>query len=480
MPTSGVNFNRWCFFFAAIVLATAAWFGTGFHAEDEFQHVILLAEHLRGHVDGESLPIDYHKGWRSMVLPLIAAGVFEAAGSIGISNPFTLTLLLRLLTAALTLWVMLGFIRVVHPSVRAENRQAFAIVCWFLWFVPVLHIRFTGEAWSSLLFLRGLTLLLDPVRRKHWMIGAWFGAAVLCRPAAALLPFGALLWMIFSQRMERERILALMTGGASVLAIGTLIDSLTYGDFIVTLWNYGLAAITGEESARFTTLPWYQYPLFALKYATLPIGALLLAALAVLLIMRRSHLLVWLLLPFLIVHSFLPVKEPRFLFPFALLMPWLLIAAWDALCERWPALMARTIWLRLLFPFAAVNALALVIGIGTSAGNGRIKLAEAIHDRYGDEAVHIDHVGDWRQWIPPFFLAPGSTEGFTEKIIPSKERRNHLVIAHESKGLDRVNSLERIAVATPRWTHRFLRWYGLEDEYDPLVLYRLTLENIGH
>ncbi|MBK9176504.1 MAG: hypothetical protein IPM46_09230 [Flavobacteriales bacterium] len=420
-----MSFHRWCFLFAVATFTTAAWFGTGYHAEDEYQHVILLAEHLRGNVDAESLPIDYHNGWRSMALPLIASGVFQTAEAVGIKNPFMLALLLRLLTAALSLWVIAGFVKVVLPSVRAENRKAFVIVSWFLWFIPVLHIRFTGEAWSGLLFLRGLTLVLDPVQRKGWAIGAWFGAAVLCRPAAAVLPFGALLWMIFSQGMERKNVLALLAGGASVLIIGILVDSLAYGTFIITLWNYGVAAITGEEAARFTTLPWYQYPLFAMKYATLPIGALMLIALAILLVMRRKHLLLWLLLSFLVAHSILPIKELRFLFPVALLVPWLLVIAWDTLCERWPTVMQRNIVLQLLFPFVVVNAIALVIGMATPAGNGRIKLAEAIHERYGDEAVHIDHLGDWRQWIPPFFLAPHSTEAFTEKIVPSRDRPNH-------------------------------------------------------
>lgn len=480
MRFSGMTFHRWCLLLAGLIFATAAWFGVGYHAEDEFQHVILIAEHLRGHVDLGSMPIDYHAQWRGMLLPVIATGVFEAAETLGITNPFQLTLALRLLTAALALWVIHGFIRVVLPGVRSENQQAFVFLSWFLWFVPVLHIRFSGEAWSALLFLRGLTLLLDPMERKAWVIGAWFGAAVLCRPAAVLLPFGALLWMFFAQKVQRKRIIALVVGGTVMLAIGVIIDSLAYGTPTLTLLNYGMAAITGEEAARFTTLPWYQYPLFALKHATVPIGALLIAALAILLLMRRKHILIWLLLPFLIFHSMIPVKELRFLFPLALLMPWMLIAAWDALCERWPTMMGRTFWLQVLFLFAVVNLLALVIGITTPAGNGRIKLALAIHERYGNQAVHIDQVGDWRQWIPPFFLAPYSTELFTEKIIPGKDRPNHVVIAHESRELDRVQSLTRVSIATPRWTHRFLRWYGLEDGHDPLILYRLTTENIGH
>ncbi len=476
-----MNFHRWCLLVAALVYFTAAWFGVGYHAEDEFQHVILFAEHLRGHVDPASMPIDFHAHWRSMVQPVLCAGVFEACETIGITDPFQLTLILRLLTAAFALWVMHGFIRSISPLLKAGNHQAFTLLTFFLWFVPVLQIRYTGEAWSGLLFLQGLGLLLDQRARSAWVIGAWFGAAVLFRPAAAMLPLGVLLWMLAVQRTERKRVMELIGGGAVVLLIGVVIDRLCYHQFTFTLWNYAIAALGGEEAARFTALPWHQYIFFTLKYATIPIGALLLLAFVILLALRSKHVLVWTLLPFLIVHSILPIKELRFLFPLSPLMPWLLLAAWEVLQDKWPALMARTIWLRVLFPFAAVNMLALLIAVTTPAGNGRIKLAQVAHDRFGEEPVHIDHLGNWRQWIPPFYLAPRSTEVFADKVIADPQGKPiHLVIAHRSTGLDRVANLERLAVTTPAWTDRCLSWYLLDDELDPLVLYRITTRNIGH
>lgn len=469
--------NTWLL---AAVLLLAAWFGVGLQSEDEFQHVILIAEHLRGHVPADALTIDFQERWRSMPLACIAAGVFEACALMGVSDPFAITFVLRLITAALALVVLRDLARVAKPTLRAENRLALDVLGWFLWFVPVLLIRFTSEAWSALLFARGLTLLLDERPRNPWAIGAWWGVAVIMRPSAAVLPMGAWLWALLVKREERRRLMRIIGGGVIAIAACTTLDSICYGAPTMTLWNYLTAALTGQENARFSSLPWYQYGLFVIKYATIPVGTLLIAALVTLVALDRRHVLVWLLLPFLLAHALIPIKEPRFLFPLAPLMPWLLVASWDALCVRWPATMARDLWLRLLFPFAAVNLLALIIGLATPAGNGRIKLALEIRARYGDERVHMDHLGDWRQWIPPFYLAPGSTEAFTEKILPDMAKPLHLVVAPESEDLDRVTSLERLGTAAPRWTHRYLRWYGLEDGYDPLVLYRLKTGVIGH
>ncbi len=472
--------QRWNLLIAAVVYVVAAWFGVGYHGEDEFQHVILVAEHLRGHVGTESMPLDYHAQWRSMLLPMLAAGLFDVCEVLGIQDPFQLTFLLRLITAALALWTMQGLVRVITPALRPQNRTALTALSWFLWFVPVLQIRFSGEAWSGLLFARGLTLLLDEKPRSPWAIGAWWGMAVVCRPAAAILPLSACVWAWVMKKTDARHLLRIVVGAMTALAAGVLIDRLAYGTFTLTLWNYFTAALSGEEAARFTALPLHQYLLFAFKYATVPVAALLLMALGSLFLLDRRHPLPWLILPFLIAHSILPIKEPRFLFPLAPLMPWLLMAAWDALCARWPKTMSRTLWMRILFPFAALNALALLVALLTPAGNGRIHLAHAINDRFGTTPVHIDQLGDWRQWIPPFYLAQGSTEVFTEKVVAAKDKPIHLIVGKESLGLNRVTNLKRIASATPPWTHRFLRWYGLEDGYDPLVLYQIESGAIGH
>lgn len=442
--------------------------------------MILIAEHLRGHADAQAMPIDFQQHWRGMLLPLAAAGLFEALSAAGVTDPFILTFILRLITAALAIAVLRDLARAVKPMLRAENRLALDALSWFLWFVPVLLIRFNGEALSGLFFARGLTLLIDEKPRSRWAIGAWWGATVLLRPAAAILPLGAWAWSIAVKRIGSSSAWRILGGGSIAIACGTAIDSIAYGTTTMPLANYLTAAISGEESARFTALPWYQYGLFVVKHASIPIGLLLLASLGALLTLKRSHVLVWVIVPFLIAHAVVPVKEPRFLFPLAPLMPWLLVAAWDALHDRWSRIMRLDLWLRLLFPFAAVNALALVVALATPAGNGRIQLARAIQHRYGAAPVHIEIMGDWRQWIPPFYLAPGSTEAFVERIVPDKQKNSHLIIAHASAGLDDVHGLERMAVATPLWTHRFLRWHGLEDGYDPLVLYRLNMGVIGH
>ena len=475
-----MSFSRINVLLAALVCTIAAWFGVGFQSEDEFYQVISVAQHLRGLASAEDQLMDFHAHWRSMLMPVIAAGVLEAGERLGLTDPFALAFILRLLTAALAIIVLRDLARVAKQSLRPENHQALDALNWFLWFVPILLMRFTGEAWSALLFARGLTLLLDEKPRSAWAIGAWWGAVVIIRPAVAVLPLSAWVWALLVKKEERARLTRMVGGGVIAIVACTALDSLCYGAPTVPLWNYLHAALTGQENGRFMSLPWHQHGLFLIKYATIPVGMLLLAALVVLLALNRKHVLVWLLLPFLIAHSVVPVKEPRFLFPLAALMPWLLVAAWDALCQRWPVPKQRTLWLRLLFPFAAVNLLALLVAMLTPAGNGRIRLAEAMRARFGDEPVHIDLLGDWRQNIPAFYLSPESTESFVDRVVPDAGKPIHLVIAAESEGLDRVSNLQQITTGAPRWSHRYLRWYGLEDGYDPLVLYRLETGVIDH
>ncbi len=473
MPLLGMSLERWCFGGAVFCYALAAWFGVGYYGEDEFQHVILLAEHLRGHVDTASLPLDYHEHWRGMLLPTIAAAVFSLLEPFGIHDPFTLTLFLRVLTGAFALGTMRSFTRVLNDHVRPGSTAPLMLLTCSLWFLPLLLVRFNGEAWSALFFIRGLSNLLSG-NRARWIAGGWLAAAALCRPAVTVLAAALFAWSLYRGKLKGIQTLGLLLSGSAMLVLGALLDSAIYGSFTLTLWNYGTAAICGEEAARFTMLPWYQYLLFTLKYLTLPIGALVLAAFGTLLVLRPSHLLVWLMVPFLLVHSMLPVKEVRFLFPLAPLIPWLLIAAKDAVDERWPHVLRSKVLRVALAPLAVLNLVALVVGLATPAGNGRIALAHAIAHRVHGEAVHIDHAGDWRQWIPPFFLSPGSTERFVSTLAADQGTRPHFVITKQGAPITGAHGMTFIEVASPAWTHRFLRWYGLEDGYVPLVLYEVS------
>ena len=479
MPRTGMTLQRWCFAGAVLCYALAAWFGVGYYGEDEFQHVILLAEHLRGHVDLASLPLDYHQGWRGMLLPAMAASVFSVLEFCGIHDPFTLTFFLRLVTGGFALGTMRSFTRALHDHVKPESTAPLLVLTSSLWFLPLLLVRFNGEAWSALFFLRGTTQLLSTDRSK-WFAGVWLAAATICRPAVALLAAAALVWSLSRGTLNRKHLLTLLVAGATTLASGVLLDSVIHGYFTLTLWNYGTAVLTGEEAARFTELPWYQYVLFTLKYLTLPIGALVLAAFGTLLVLRPTHVLVWLIVPFLLVHSILPVKEVRFLFPLAPLIPWLLIAAKEAMDDRWPGLFRNIVWHLAFVGVVLVNMLALMVGLATPAGNGRIALAQTIANRAHGQAVHIDHAGDWRQWIPPFFLPPGSTERFVKTLEADQGTRPHYLIAREGAPAMDVRSLRLIEAASPAWTHRVLGLYGLEDGHVPLVLYEVRSNGPQH
>src|SRR5436190_3266569 len=332
-----MSFHRWCLFLTALVCFTAAWFGVGYYSEDEQRHVIEFAEALRGKIPEEALAVEYHTRIRSMVQPVLCAGVFAACEAVGISDPFDETLVLRLITVVLALWVIHGFVRAVIATISDELKSPFILLSYFLWFVPVLNIRFSGEAWSGLLFLRGLSVMMNDRRARSLMVtGLWFGAAVFFRPAVAMLPFGVVLWLVFKQRTEWRGVLKLFVAGAVVLLLGVLIDSIVYGEPVFTLGNYARAGLLGEDAWRFTSLPWYQYILFIFKYVTPPIALVLFTAFVLLITFRHGHILVWIIAPFMIAHSMLPVKEIRFLFPLALLMPWLLIAAWEMVGARWP------------------------------------------------------------------------------------------------------------------------------------------------
>ncbi|MEO8590888.1 MAG: hypothetical protein ABI432_16040, partial [Flavobacteriales bacterium] len=162
------DFHRTVFAIAVIFHCITAWFSTGYHSEDEHHQVIGFAEARTGELPPAEWAWEYEERIRPSALPWIATGVFELADTVGVEDPFDKTLLLRLLTVALALVAVHGFVNAMHGTLAADLWKPFVIIAYFLWFLPFLHVRFCSETWSGLFVLMGLTIVLPESHDRWW------------------------------------------------------------------------------------------------------------------------------------------------------------------------------------------------------------------------------------------------------------------------------------------------------------------------
>lgn len=472
------HFHRLVLIIAGMVYATTAWFSTGYHSADEHFQLIAFAQWKLGELPMEHLAWEFSAGIRSSLQPWIAVIMFKCAAFFHVTDPFTRTLLLRLLTAALTLYAMRGFVNATSTNYGERLHRAYILLAYGLWFLPFLAVRFSSEGWSAILLLLLLTTVLRATDDRHWAwkAGILAGLAIGCRPSTGLIIISLLVWLHWHRR-ERLRSLGLLgsTLGLTLL-LGFMLDSLFYGSTVFTLWKYIGLGFGSDPAVRFDTLPWWYYPPWIIKYAIPPIGALILLALAVLIVRSPKHILVWIMLPFLVAHSILPHKELRFLYPLAPLVPWLLIEARSTLVV-WKAPIPKAICTIVVAIVVVANTLGLIVVVGTPAGEGRVRLAQALRGASapGDRIGYVvDAPTAWRITLPGFYQPTG-----TEEVILGTDPGINTEVRYLMAPSDAVlhappdRTLVPLVRSQPAWSDLLMRWYTWHEGRGPWTLYRM-------
>jgi phosphatidylinositol glycan class B len=380
----------------ALVVATAAilYFVIAFHAHgffhaDEHYQIIEFSGFKAGTHQPEELPWEFEKKIRPAFQPAICHALFQSLRAIGVEDPYTLTFLLRLLSAALALFAITWFILNTRNLVKSQTeRFTYYLLSFFLWFIPLIAVRFSSENWSGLFFLWGLALFYRgrKTRKTALMIGILFGLSFLFRFQIALALAGLGLWIWFVDRSSLW--IRMSLGFFAMVLLGTCIDTWFYEELVFTPWNYFNTNLIQESTYSFGTSPWYFY-LESMATRT-GLGPIPLLIPLILLVFRPKNLLLWCLIPFVAVHSLIPHKEVRFLFPMAYLFPLMAILAnGEVIRFIKPVGIRRIFGLLLGAVFVVVNAIGLAAISQKAAGIGRTEITQYIHDRYGNQKVNL-------------------------------------------------------------------------------------------
>lgn len=471
--------ERWIPVAGLAVLLVAAWFSTGFQSADEHYQIIAFAEARAGHQPLAGLPWEYAAQLRSTLLPSVCMAVFGAARGLGNHDPFALAFFLRLITALVAFAAVLRFVHATKPMVVPGLYCGYLLLSFLLWFLPFLHVRFTGETWSGICLILALAPLLEePSKRSAFLqSGLFLGLAFLCRPPMLAAAMGIVAWAAVVKRTGVRSLLELAGAFALVLLAGIALDSWFYGQFTCTAWNYFKLGIAGSPGHDFAEFPWWYYYAWVFKYATPLIGAAILVAFGLLCATKPRHLLTWAIVPFLVLHMVVPHKELRFLFPLADLAPIMLILAAQALMERttarWRHLVHGNLAAAAIVLPVAINLIALIVASTTPAGTGIARLAGYVHKLPGNPAIRISYLSAqadvWRIRIPAFYLPPYATDTVVDSpclpMATSDGARSLLVAQGPLPPCADAPEHRWVEVesAQPRWKEWLMKAYEMED-----------------
>jgi phosphatidylinositol glycan class B len=387
-----MRFYKLIFFIALIWYVITAYFSIGYIHADEHYQIIEFAGYIDHTNQPKDLAWEFERQIRPATQPVIAFLIFKTCNLLSINNPYDKAFVLRLVTAFLAVFIIYFFTQSAKTYVDKKHQKLFLVLSYFIWFLPFINIRFSSETWSGLFFLLATAFVIKKEKRNlHFLlIGLLLGFSFLLRYQIAIAILGLGLWLLFIKKEKIKNMLLMVSAGLLVMLSGYFLDSWFYGKSVITFWNYLDVNLIEGIAASFSTRPWYHYVLFIIYYSLPPIGFVLLASFGIVTYKNPKNIFIWIVLPFVIIHSIIAHKELRFLFPIINFIPIVLILTiqyfnWDQLFTKWKWL-SKSVIIGLFL----LNLLALLVSNLIPAGlSSRVKISKIISKIEKDKPINL-------------------------------------------------------------------------------------------
>lgn len=396
----------------AAIYVLVAYKSSGYHQEDEHYQIIEFANYKLGLLPINRLAWEYEAQIRPGLQPLVCYFLLKIFHGLGINDGYDIAFLLRALSAIFSIFVISRFVDSYKSCVALKVRPYFIFLSYLLWFLPYINVRFSSESWSGMIFLLTLAVIqrqrYKDTMQKYLAIGALLGFAVLLRYQSGLLVVGVMAWFIFVYRINLRYFL-LMTGALlAILCLGVLVDLWLYGELTISMYKYFEVNLIQGVSSNYGVSPFYEYVLYMLK-APGPFGICILVSLLVVIAYFPKNIMLWAIIPFVFIHSLIPHKELRFLYPIVNLVPVFLIISYQKLYKELALKKIggeafRKAGIIMLVALFIANIMGLTAIASTGAGTNKTVITEWIHRTYGEKNLNIILINGenpYVDWGPP-------------------------------------------------------------------------------
>ncbi len=319
-------------FFVTISALLGVYYSVGYYHPDEHFQLLEFAAYLSGLVSSETLSWEFHHAMRPSLQPIIAFFVHQFSIFIyGAHNPVFWTLLLRLLSAILSIFVTYQFVKTFEKEFKENIKKWFWLFSFFTWFTVFLHIRFNSEAWSENFWLLGIIYLWKSENHfsKNFYAGIFLGLAFVFRYQLAFAILGVLAWILIFHQQKWKIFLALALGGGLSFILSTFLDSWFYGKWVIAPYNYFYQNLILKKAAGFGSEPWYFFFQELYISKTFFLNLVYFLAFFYFVVKYPKHLFVWTMLPFIVIHFVISHKEFRFIFPIMGFLPYIFMKFWE-------------------------------------------------------------------------------------------------------------------------------------------------------
>lgn len=394
-----------------IIYAIASIYSQGYFHPDEHFQILEFANYKMGRIGANQMPWEFNDMIRPSFQAWIAYGIIKSVTIVIGFYPHLIALILRIVTAAFAIFSVDRFIKANQWQVLPQNLIFFFFCSYFLWFLPIVNVRFSSESWSGIFFLLAAGIVKN--RRMEMSdavkIGVFCGAAFLCRYQTVFLFIGLLSWLCFVKKVDWRLLVIMNVMFMFIMAIGVILDFYFYDQWTLTAWNYFEVNILKDVASNFGVISWWKYSLMVIKNIGYPIATLIICTYISLAVFRHRSMLFWLPLLFIAVHLVIPHKEVRFLFPIVNLLPLVIVLGYQ-LIDEWAKTenisISRYVFVMVAIVVIGLNFIALAASVVTSPSYGRIAALNFIDRRFAGQDIDLYTIGSQEQnpYVPYTFL----------------------------------------------------------------------------
>lgn len=471
----------------------AAFFSQGYFAHDDH---FLVIEAAGSWVDG----FDYNNWlpWNQGPDPRPTGHSFFYVGlhyllfaglkGVGISDPKTIMIAVRLLHACWSLIVVRTGYRIALLLSNTDIAWRTGLFLALFYFMPFLSVRNLVEtACIPFLMLGAWRLVRNREALSNTdvlMAGVWIGLAVNVRFQTLFFAIGPGLALLIQRRWSKAIVYGIGVS-SPLLIIQSGID--------LVLWQRPFAEISEYvlyNAANTTTYfdqPWYNYLLLLLGIF-IPLFSV-----AVLFgfFRRRSPLVLWLpVLLFLVIHSYFPNKQERFLLPIVPLFFVLGHVSWEQwrTTSTWWKSHARA-WSGLLRFTWGLNCAALVLLCFSYSKRSRVEAMVALQQVPNVRGIVIEDTYKQTAPMPPLFYGrkwgitlepwtdPTADLGAQLAKYPVEARPNVVLFIGEEDLPDRIGrvtahmgELKALYRAEPGVLDRLVHWLNPVNRNETILV----------
>jgi len=329
-----------CLVLSFVMHAITAIYSYGFYLFDEHYQIIEFAWMKLGHSNLKNMAWEYQSMSRPTLQPWIAIVIFKV---LGMTNPFKMAFVLRLITSILGFASLIPFCLLGMQWNKNELlRKVFPFLLATLPIIAFVHARFSSEGFGCIFLLWGICFLLISytleIKNKSakvymylFLAGASFAVAFVCRIQIALAFPGIFIWAYFIDKLQFKKIVIIGVAMLFVILLSAILDRLYYGIWVNSLWLYFKINFIDGKANSFGKLPFFFYFKEIISKLGFIWGWLFILTMLIGWIRKPLNIFTLAFVPYFIFHCFFGHKEIRFLFPMVCIIPLFIVFAFDGI-----------------------------------------------------------------------------------------------------------------------------------------------------